>query len=193
MSCVIVLGCYRSGTSAAAGVLHYLGVFMGENFDLPNENNVKGYYEDIEFKNFHKKFDSGELDKNPSLMDSYSELIKSRESLNKIWGLKDPLLCTNLSNFTRNLNTDHKMIVCRRPIEEIYKSLAISFKENKMERFKPLVEFYVERMNFQIYNYNGKILEINYEEISNPINYVEKIANFVNLPVNKESLSHVLN
>ena len=50
MSCVIVLGCYRSGTSAVAGILHHLGVMMGKEFDKPAKSNPTGYYEDLEFK-----------------------------------------------------------------------------------------------------------------------------------------------
>tara|TARA_Y100000034_G_scaffold103692_1_gene129559 strand:+ start:30688 stop:31395 length:708 start_codon:yes stop_codon:yes gene_type:complete len=46
---IIVMGCYRTGTSAVAGILHHLGVNMGSNFQEPNEANPKGYFEDPDF------------------------------------------------------------------------------------------------------------------------------------------------
>ena len=44
--CVVVLGTGRSGTSATAGMLHRLGVAMGEPFVAADENNPYGTFED---------------------------------------------------------------------------------------------------------------------------------------------------
>lgn len=193
MSCIIVLGCFRSGTSAVAGVLHHLGVFMGEKFDPPNSNNVNGYYEDVELKSLHAKFDDGELDSNPKLMEEYVNLIRKRESEHKVWGLKDPLLCTNLQRFVSVLKTDHKLIVCRRSVSEIALSMSKALKEENLFRYKPLAEFYVRQMNEQISYYKGSILEMDHNEtLANPHFHVQKISDFVGLPVTPEALSHVV-
>lgn len=189
MSCIIVLGCYRSGTSAVAGVLHHLGVFIGEFFDSPSPNNEKGYFEDIEFKNFHSKFDSGELN-NTRLISDYVELIRKREK-KELWGLKDPMLCNHLLTFCNKLETNHKLIVCRRPTEEISRSMGKALNQNNV-RFLPLAEFYVAKMNEQIHQYEGPILELEHNEtISNPTEQVQKIAEFVGVKVTEEALSHI--
>lgn len=193
MTCVAVLGCYRSGTSAIAGVLHHLGVFMGEKFDPPSANNTSGYWEDIDFKSYHTKFDAGELDDNPALMNEYVDLIKLREKEHKLWGLKDPLLCTNLFRFISNLKTDHKLIVCHRPVADIAKSLAIGLKEENLKRFEPLAQFYVDQMHQQLLNYRGQVLEMEHRNtLANPEFHVQRIANFVGLPVTQEALFHIV-
>lgn len=45
---VIILGPPRSGTSMTGGLLHILGVDLG-NVRRPDAQNSKGYYEDIDF------------------------------------------------------------------------------------------------------------------------------------------------
>lgn len=193
MTCIAVLGCYRSGTSAIAGILHHLGVFMGDVFDPPSSNNSTGYFEDIEFKSFHTKFDGGELDGNPSLMNDYVDLIKKRESEKKLWGLKDPLLCTNLFRLISNLKTDHKLIVCHRKTEDIAKSMAKGLKEPNLQRFQPLAQFYVDKMLEQMLNYRGTILEMDHDQtLGNPEFHINRIASFVGLPVSQEALFHIV-
>ena len=193
MTCIAVLGCYRSGTSAIAGVLHHLGVFMGDVFDPPSTNNMTGYFEDVEFKSFHTKFDAGELDENPSIMNDYVDLIKKREYEKELWGLKDPLLCTNLSRFVSNLKTDHKLIVCHRKTEDIAESMAKGLREPNSQRFQPLAQFYVDKMIEQMLNYRGPILEMEHDQtLANPEFHINRIASFVGLSVTQEALFHII-
>lgn len=190
MSCVIVLGCYRSGTSAVAGVLHYLGVPMGKDFDEPSPNNPKGYWEDKLFKEYHTQFDLGNEDRAPQLNYWYKELIRSREDEYPLWGLKDPLLCTNLSRFVSNLSTDHRLIVCRRSIEDISKSMGRALNNGRI--YRPLAEFYVDSMEKQLATYTGPILELQHiETLLHPEDAVNKIANFVSLPETPEAIAHL--
>src|ERR1700726_1587163 len=42
----IILGCGRSGTSLASGLLAGSGYFMGDHLYPPSEGNPKGYFED---------------------------------------------------------------------------------------------------------------------------------------------------
>ena len=51
---IMVVGEGRCGTSAVAGILHHLGVFMGEDFVPPNHTNVYGHWEDIDFHDLTK-------------------------------------------------------------------------------------------------------------------------------------------
>lgn len=188
MSCVIVLGCYRSGTSAVAGVLHHLGVPMGKQFDPPTKNNIKGYWEDVEFKKFHQFFDTN----NKQLMDDYAALIKSREDEHELWGLKDPLLCLLLDQFVSNLSCDHKMIICRRSIEDISSSISRAMGEQDALRYMPLAKHYLESMEKQISLYKGNCLILNHEDtLMNPGVTVGALAGFLSIPITDEALSYI--
>lgn len=187
--CVIVLGCYRSGTSAVAGVLHNLGVYMGGQFDQPNENNQYGFWEDIEFKKFHDDMFHGKLED----LNDYISLIRNREEKNIIWGIKDPYLCTFLPTFSKHVKIAKKLIICRRSAEDISKSMnkAITGQEDS-ERFLPLAEHYLEELDRSANSYTGPVLEIWYDNlISDPEKCVKNIADFVGLPVNDEAVSHI--
>ena len=52
---VIVLGSHRSGTSVTTRLVSYLGFNLGENLMEPNNDNPKGYFEDIDIYNFNEK------------------------------------------------------------------------------------------------------------------------------------------
>ena len=185
-SCVIVLGCFRSGTSAVAGTLRHLGVFMGDLFDPPNQNNPKGFFEDLEFKKIHNWMeDSSDIDhlyKNAD--DFYEELIAQREHDHPIWGIKDPLLCKYLGKLTTFLKADHKLIVCRRPVEEIAasmtKSIGLGMNSDPM-MFKPLAQHYIDHMEKSLAGYGGPVLEI--QKTDSMLQILEPISNFVGLPV----------
>jgi hypothetical protein len=43
---ILVLGMHRSGTSCIAGILHAMGLQMGDNLMQPNNENPKGFFED---------------------------------------------------------------------------------------------------------------------------------------------------
>lgn len=45
---VAVLGIFRGGTSCVAGILHHLGVHMGQKFKKPLASNPQGFYEAVE-------------------------------------------------------------------------------------------------------------------------------------------------
>lgn len=54
-NCLIILGPGRSGTSALAGVLNLLGVFMGKQILKGDQYNRKGYYENEKIISLNKK------------------------------------------------------------------------------------------------------------------------------------------
>ncbi len=191
MTCIIVLGCYRSGTSAVAGILHHLGVPMGKKFDPPTKNNMQGFWEDIEFKTLHTQFDLNREVRNPELTTMYVDLIKQREAEYSLWGIKDPLLCNNLNRFISNLTSDYKLIVCRRDVNDIAHSMAKAVESQMC--FLPAANFYVKSMNDQLEKYEGPILELTHNDnLSNPKSTVEKIASFVGLEPNWQAYNHIV-
>jgi hypothetical protein len=191
MSCIIVMGCYRSGTSAVAGTLHHLGVFMGERFDQPNANNKKGYWEDLDFKDLHKEFEECVYFSDQESQDvadkKYKLLVSKRESEHKLWGIKDPRLCNLylLEKIISCLTTDHKMIVCRRSVEEIADSLARS-TGNDRQIFVSSAQAYVDGMNRSIEKYTGPILEVH--KTDSMLQILEPICQFVGLQPNQSSI-----
>lgn len=86
---IVVVGPGRCGTSAAAGLLHHLGVFMGKEFFPPQETNPYGHWEDLDFLKPNRHF----LAKRWNLEDwqgAVSQAIAVRVALNTTWGWKDP-------------------------------------------------------------------------------------------------------
>jgi len=180
MKCVIVLGCYRTGTSAVAGVLHHLGIQMGHEFDPPSSSNPKGYFEDLEFKRLlHPLLDNSETVFDPVCQDLVSR--REREG-HDIWGVKDPKMCCYLRHFLAFLISEPKIISTERDIDDICDSMyrAMNPVLDQVSIIKPLVEFYLDAKRQNLQEYQGDLLEIKFEELSSS---PEKIAEFVGLPL----------
>lgn len=192
MSCVIVLGCFRSGTSAVAGVLHHLGVYMGSEFDPPSPNNVQGYWEDLQFKRIHQQMNWGISDQ-AQIDFEYEELVRNREANHQLWGLKDPLLCLFVSKFVSLLQCDHQLIACKRPTSEIADSLSRAMDLAQPNGLFDLATYYQKGMELALECYKGPVLEVNYADIKSAREReIERIANFVKLPVTQAAIDHVL-
>ena len=56
---VFIMGCGRSGTSLAAGILGKAGYFMGNRLTSPNETNPKGQFEDGEVNTINEELLAG--------------------------------------------------------------------------------------------------------------------------------------
>jgi hypothetical protein len=109
-NCLIVLGMHRSGTSAIAGILHLLGITLGERLTPPDEEvNAKGYWEHADINVIHEKIlahlGSGWFDALPlpdgwrqkidvaPFQEELAELIRRDFDHTALWAVKDPRLC----------------------------------------------------------------------------------------------------
>lgn len=139
---IVILGMHRSGTSALGGIVHTLGISMGDNLFSPSEDNKKGYYEDKDIvllnekilKNISSRWDDIFLLENQwenaqSLGPLYEEaetVLKTKISQNDTIGLKDPRMCLLLPFWEKvfaSLNLDvNVLFIFRNPIE-VSKSL----------------------------------------------------------------------
>lgn len=191
MACVIVLGCYRSGTSAVSGILHHLGVMMGKEFDQPAKSNPKGYFEDVEFKKLYSKLAEGK-----EVEGSIKLLVKMRELEYPLWGVKDPQLCLLLHKFVSLISSGHKLISTNRSAEAICNSLAKAMPDllpKEPKSFMPLVDYYLARKDANLEIYKGEVLNIEFEKIQyDPKETVGKIAEFVGVPVTQAAIDHVV-
>lgn len=186
MSCVVVLGFYRSGSSAVAGLLHHLGVHMGDRFDEPNEFNPHGYWEDLAFKDLHKAMMDGE-----NVENEYIELIRRREEL-PLWGVKDPRLCLLLPNLVDNLKTDVRIIhtIRGKPhcIESIRKALP-----QQADGIDKLFDVYMKHAHRFIQEHlQIPACYIHFDNLyERTQSVVAKVANFVGRPITEAAKNFI--
>ena len=106
---LVVLGMHRSGTSALTGVLHRLGVVLGEHLMPATEDNPRGYWEHADIVNVHERLMAtlgwgwddirslpARFEESEPARAAAQELltIAARDfSAAPLWGLKDPRLC----------------------------------------------------------------------------------------------------
>lgn len=155
MTQVIVLGFHRSGTSMIAGILHKLGVHMGNDLIMgTTEHNPKGYYEDRDFVDLNERIltalESGwATEHNLDLIydiigrfeEPVKELIEARQQY-PIWGWKDPRNSVTLPVYLHYLERP-RLIVCQRYLEGATRSLVKREKERiKLDEAIDLYAYY---------------------------------------------------
>ncbi|MFZ2008260.1 MAG: glycosyltransferase [Stellaceae bacterium] len=106
---LFVLGMHRSGTSALTGLLHRLGVVLGEHLLPASEDNPRGYWENADIVAVHERLMASlgwTWDDIRSLPAGFERSEPAREAARDLlalarrdfagaalWGLKDPRLC----------------------------------------------------------------------------------------------------
>ena len=217
-TCTFITGVPYSGKSIPAGVLHHLGVYMGEFKFTPDPiYNRHDYYESafmadmngaitgtrslpgaIEtiYKIFNNEFqyDYDYIGKN-SLKLVFSEYMR-RGKYN--WGIKDPRLCLpnllpSLIDIVREFS-DVQLIICERDFDEILQCNIDEMAGHNMPK-KYTYDYlygYVTGWKYLsdgIYNnFSGNKMKIDFREpIDNYKLFVKKMADFVQLPVNRNA------
>lgn len=125
---ILVLGLHRSGTSALAGLLHHLGVFMGDNLRGASSSNPKGHFEDHKLQGVLdslvgywqtprrvETIDERQVAKIQEYVDTYT-------AQHELWGCKDPRLCYGGSIIAR-FCSNPIIISTERELEESAQSL----------------------------------------------------------------------
>jgi len=126
---VVVLGA-RSGTSLVAGMLHILGVDMGDEMRAPDATNPTGYYEDLHFvkvtSDLIEASKSGVFETKNARNTTLGHLMNIRDVVWKhegpLWGFKAPGTIFVLPLYELFLRNPH-YIVCRRDPVQVGKSL----------------------------------------------------------------------
>lgn len=132
-TCILVLGMHRSGTSALAGVLEKLGVYLGSELMQASNSNAKGHFENNQLykvneallKQMGSKWD--DILYNESLLSDQLDIEKLAETLEQefqardIFLIKDPRLAYLLPLYVRvlqSMGVDIKVIIpIRSPLE----------------------------------------------------------------------------
>lgn len=205
---VIVLGSPRGGTSLTAGILHQLGVDMGDIRE-PDPENPKGYFED---KNFLSLLDdilnSAEkgshgfnlpskkkiISQRGKFKDRIKDLIEERASQadSCFWGWKanTTSLCPEL--FLPYLDEPHFIIVFRNSLK-VAESM-VRYTRNKdyenltlAEALKITNTYYENIRYFLDNNPNLSCYFIAFEELlSNPYSQVQSLIKFLDIKAGKE-------
>ena len=191
-TCVVILGGHRCGTSAVAGVLKKLGVFMGHRFVGKTPFNKKGHWEDVAFLTLHKRIVGGWkrpcVDFQP-VRKAYVRLIRSRERNFPLWGFKDPRFVFVFPHF---LTVAESRILAI----SVYRDLGASV-ESMVDRHKPGSSVNVGKMDAvriarryrdahwaALRGFRGPSIAVQYEDlVKQPAKHVSRIAKFVGLPV----------
>jgi DNA repair exonuclease SbcCD ATPase subunit len=190
-SVLILTGMHRSGTSVATALLQSSGLHIGRRLIEGNQYNLKGYFENLDFVNFHKTVlqsqeivpEGWTLQDNIEVGEQYIEQaqqIIAQNAISSIWGWKDPRT-TLFLNFWANLLPEAKfLLVYRSPwevIDSIYRCGDKAFEEQPELAVKLWLHYNQKMINF--YNqYPSRCILANISQVikQTPV-YIETINN----------------
>ncbi|CAM4378643.1 sulfotransferase family protein [Bacillus sp. GX] len=192
----LVLSVPRSGSSALAGTLHFLGVDMGSDLLKAAPSNPKGHFENRYFVKLNdlilELFDAT-WHTPPSREIITSEnlgMYRIQELLNKeikpIWGLKDPRTVLTFNIWKPYLETiaDITYVFVWRPIEESVASLA--YRDNmNLDTATKILKVYFMNLKYyrkQLKKENKDIVDICFQEL---LEKPEIFVGEVNLRINQ--------
>lgn len=188
MPCIIVLGNHRSGTSAAAGSIHALGVSMGSNLMPPGPSNLKGHFEDMNLVILNALAIGGwgawpnpQPHITPELERRYAiyTALRSREGL---WGIKDPRLCFTLHHILKHVAEGFKIISMNRSKEAIVASLCARKGAGRFtpEEARKVHDRYAEAMCNQLSELDPEnVLQVEFDNlIEDPYGEISRIMAF---------------
>lgn len=198
-SSVVVLGMHRSGTSLVAGILHAMGVKMGEVFRLPDEWNSRGYFEDLDWRAVNKwilNTAGGTWYIPPCARDvlrhgerigaAVDWLVREKSGC-PLWGFKDPRTCLTLEAIHPRLPNPCYVYV-KRHIDSIVNSLkrragGRGYEESD-HHWIALTNTYLQRVDSFLANVDSPVFEIQYEELVKREQaelLLERLADFVGI------------
>jgi hypothetical protein len=198
MTCILVLGVPRSGTSTIAGVLHHLGVFMGERYPEPTAMNPRGFFEDQEVSELHRQFlDYGAFPETAILTDdadklaAYEAFIRRREALGRTWGFKDRYTPFLFHLVRRFIQQGLRVIVTEIPFHESVHSWAQQRKCHIKEAQKVIADTLYAR-DLALAEFDGPMLRVDYHGlIRDPLSWVNLIAFFVEKDSTPEAVNFI--
>lgn len=127
---LIVAGFHRSGTSAAARLLHQAGAHMGDELVGARLSNPFGHYEDVAVVRLHEALlaDNGrtwQVDEellpavSPRRWEELEAFVRDRQHGHPLWGFKDPRVCLFLQVWKHLLPEARVVVVFRHYAEAV--------------------------------------------------------------------------
>ena len=129
-SIFIITGMHRSGTSLTASLLQSAGVDIGKRLMPAGAGNVKGYFENLNFTEFHENILLSQgiskagwtVEKQIKLPEQFlgrSKLLVQENFSKKIWGWKDPRTTLFLNYWADLIPQANFLLIYRAPWEVI--------------------------------------------------------------------------
>lgn len=175
---VFVVGTGRSGTSMLAGMLHKLGVHMGDEFATPDHprfhRDFFGTYEERDLFEFHRSMnpwdDFGEW------IDGY---IAKRSEGHDVWGAKDPVLVRSFPYFAERFDGDVKVIIARRGRIPTVSSYMYAY-HTKVSDAESWYEEEIGHLAASLDKYEGSVLFVDYDDLfENPERELRRVVGYV--------------
>lgn len=125
--CFAIAGHGRSGTSLVASLLQSAGLDIGRRLMAGNEGNQKGYFEDLDFFEFHVKVltaqglaDNGyvvqpTVEVPDAFWDAARAMVAERNRAGRPWGWKEPRTTLFLDFWRRMIPQLHGVLLFRPP------------------------------------------------------------------------------
>ena len=177
--CILVLSVGRSGSSAVAGMLHHLGVFMGDVFEPSDGNNIYGTFEHLAFVNLNRAVITGQANE-----DEYRAMDRKLP----LWGIKDPQLCLTAHLLIPHIENIHIIVVRRNPDKAVdsynraYLS-GIDYARAWYDRTNDYLENQLEQ-------FDGPVLNIWWDDVTqNSTEMARKMADFIGVSDEEKILS----
>lgn len=187
----VVVGTGRSGTSMVAGMMNYLGFYMGVNLVPANRNNPAGHFEDNTFKQLNLSFLKDYISEE-EFIEKIETRINMRATEHRFWGWKVPSTALVLDKYFQV--TEPKVIWCKRPKRDVINSMKKSYGWSD-EQSEYL---YNERTKSIKKALKGKdYLELQFKDIiDNPKKVVKKLIDFSGIKPYKEqeerAIQHII-
>jgi hypothetical protein len=186
----LILCLHRSGSSATAGVMHHLGIHMGDKLLPATAHNPKGHYENAEFVSINQQILQAAHStwNNPPSRDKIAGIhfpdakIKAFliNHVKPVWGLKDPRALFTFEVWKPYLEevADIYYVFVHRPFKASVSSLAkrdrISISRANQILTPYLKNLYLYRHTYGLPSKN--IIDISYQDLLNdPDPFVRKL------------------
>lgn len=180
---IIVVGTGRSGTSVVAGMLHKLGIHMGDNFIPADNNNVAGTFEDVEFAKINPYLKV--KDKREAFVKHTQNLVRVKGIQGRRWGWKMPDTAEVIDVYL-DIDPNSKVIWCGRPLGEAIESCqrAYGWSEDEAKKLLyPRVEMLNKRLDGSV-----NVLNLRFDEVlSNPADTVDQLIAFTDIVVDEDT------
>ena len=200
---IVVLCMHRGGSSAVAGMLHKIGVHMGDTMLGTAPSNPKGHFEDADFVRFGEAyitFRKGSWFKPPmNLIDKpheseiaeFRSMVKAKSKTHDIWGWKDPRTVLYVKNFYPLIPNPFYIWV-QRSKKAVIQSLKKRNVNPPEEVWHKLYDLHQSRFE-EFYNItNGNILVLHYDRlVEQPELYIGVLCGLLGLPVTKKPFDFI--
>jgi hypothetical protein len=119
--CLIIVGMHRSGTSLLTSILKHAGLSIGEELLEPHDCNKNGFFENMDFLQFHQHvlthpdgWDLQTVDTLPEEQDRMASELISKNARAE-WGWKDPRTTLLMDYWRKKIPNAYFLFIYRNP------------------------------------------------------------------------------